>query len=89
MYTYTLPSPLWGRVRGTVVPLWYSTSMDWIVDVWTADHDTWKGAGVGAVRTRMVISHTAYPTYASALDVAACMAVALRGGMPIHTMRVR
>lgn len=63
--------------------------MDWIVDVWTADHDTWKGTGMGATRSRYALSYATYPTYGQALDMACCMAVALYGGMPVHTMRVR
>lgn len=63
--------------------------MDWIIDVWVADHDAWKGTGQGSVRVRMVVSFSEFPTWASALDVASCMAVALRGGMPVGHMRIR
>ena len=63
--------------------------MDWIIDVWVADPDDWKGTGQGATRVRLCVSHVDFPSWGSALDVAACMAVALRGGMPVHHMRVR
>lgn len=63
--------------------------MDWIIDVWVADHDAWKGTGQGSERVRLSISHDEFPSWGAALDVAACMAVALRGGMPVAHRRVK
>lgn len=56
-------------------------------DVFTADHDDIKGGGdYPTVRSRVIVSRDAYPTYGLASDVAACIAVAIHGGMPISVL---
>lgn len=58
----------------------------WEFDVFTADHDSIKGGGYTEVWSRVCVSATEYPTYAGAYDVAACLAVAVHGGMPTRVM---
>lgn len=54
----------------------------WTFDVATSPHDDVK-AGVLVRRwSRVHISRTAYPDWRVAAQVAACMAVAIHGGMP-------
>lgn len=56
-------------------------------DVITALHDDLKGGGdFPTLRSRIVLSREAYPTYGLASDVAACLAVAIHGGMPINVL---
>lgn len=56
-------------------------------DVITARHDDMKGGGdFPATRSRVIVSAIEYPAYAKAADVAACIAVAIHGGMPIHVL---
>lgn len=60
---------------------------NWSFDVTTALHDDIKGGGdYKTVRSRIVLSRTAYPTYGLASDTAACLAVAIHGGIPIETL---
>lgn len=57
-------------------------------DVFTAHHDAIKGGaamgGYVEIRSRVLISD-AY-TYIQAYEIAACMAVALHGGMPTRVL---
>lgn len=56
-------------------------------DVITADHDDIKGGGdYPTIRSRVIVSRDAYPTYGLAADTAACIAVAIHGGMPINVL---
>lgn len=57
-------------------------------DVFTADHDDVKTGAHRrlARRSRVLVSATAYPTYGAAADVAACLAVARHGGMPLAVL---
>lgn len=56
---------------------------DYEFDVFTAKHDDMKGGGpYKEVRSRIIISATAFPTYGIAAETAGCMAVAIHGGMP-------
>jgi alpha-D-ribose 1-methylphosphonate 5-triphosphate diphosphatase PhnM len=51
-------------------------------DVFTASHDQVKAGITKAVRSRIVLSASEFPTYSLAADTAACLAVAIHGGMP-------
>lgn len=56
-------------------------------DVTTAHHDDMKGGGpYRTVRSRVIVSREAYPTYGLAAEVAACLAVAVHGGMPTEIL---
>jgi hypothetical protein len=65
-------------------------SPDWVFDVITALHDDLKdGFRRGAprsVRSRVIISAAHYPNPVVASEVAACLAVAIHGGMPIDVL---
>lgn len=51
-------------------------------DVTTALHDDMKGGGpYKTVRSRIVLSRSEFPSYGLAADMAACLAVAIHGGM--------
>lgn len=52
-------------------------------DITTADHDDMKGGGpYKTIRSRVVVSRKEFPTYGIAAETAACLAVAIHGGMP-------
>ena len=51
-------------------------------DVFTSPHDDVKVGRIYKRRSRVLISREEYPTYAAAYDAAACLAVAVHGGMP-------
>lgn len=56
-------------------------------DVITALHDDMKGGGLyRTVRSRIILSRRAYPTYGIASETAGCLAVAVHGGMPISIL---
>lgn len=56
--------------------------MDHQFDVFTALHDDMKGGGrYPKVRSRVVVSATAYPHTTQAAEVACALAVAVHGGM--------
>jgi hypothetical protein len=60
----------------------------WEFDVLTALHDDIKG-GLRAdrvVRSRVLISAVDYPRWQAASELAACLAVAIPGGMPIAVL---
>ena len=56
--------------------------MIYTFDVFTSPHDDVKQGITRRVRSRVVISREEFPTYATAADTAACLAVAVHGGMP-------
>lgn len=62
----------------------------WSFDVFTALHDDLKGglhrSDPRAVRSRVIISAVDYPNPVVASEVAACLAVAIHGGMPIDVL---
>lgn len=60
---------------------------DWQFEVHTSPHDDVKEGVLCTVRSWVVVSAADYPTYASAYDVAACLAVAVHGGMPTRVVR--
>ena len=55
---------------------------DYSFDVMTSPHDDVKLGVLARTRSRVTISRDAFPTYAKAYDAAACLAVAVHGGMP-------
>lgn len=55
-------------------------------DVFTAMHDDIKDGITREVWSRVVISDTAFPDSRIAAQVAACMAVAIHGGMPTRIL---
>lgn len=55
-------------------------------DVFTSPHDDVKEGRLERVRSRVLISRDDYPSYAAAYDVAACLAVAVHGGMPTSVL---
>lgn len=63
-----------------------SSPMDWAFDVETSDHDAVKDGVLSQRRSRVVISSTEYPDWRVAYDVAACLAVAVHGGMPTRVL---
>lgn len=61
--------------------------MNYTFDVFTAKHDDIKGGGAYAeVWSRVVVSAVEFPTYGKAAEAAACLAVAVHGGMPTKIM---
>ena len=60
---------------------------DYCFDITTALHDDIKfGGDYPRTRSRIVLSRWAYPTYGKAAEVAACLAVAVHGGMAIEIL---
>ena len=60
---------------------------NWSFDVTTALHDDMKGGGrFRTVRSRVTVSRQEFPSWPTASEVAACMAVAHHGGMPIEIL---
>ncbi len=56
---------------------------DWSFDIITAHHDDMKGGGpYRRRRSRVTVSRREFPSWCMAAEVAACMAVAIHGGMP-------
>ena len=51
-------------------------------DVFTSDHDAVKVGHLVQVHSRVVVSASEFPTYGAAAEAAACLAVAVHGGMP-------
>lgn len=58
----------------------------WEFDVFTADHDTVKHGVIYQRRSRVLISSAEYPSWVDAYEVAACLAVAVHGGMPTEVL---
>jgi hypothetical protein len=63
----------------------------WAFDVFTARHDDLKGGRLGrgltrVVRSRVMLSAVDYPSPVVASEVAACLAVAVHGGMPLDVL---
>lgn len=58
----------------------------WEFDVFTCPHDDVKEGRLERVRSRVLISADAYPSYAEAADLAACLAVGMHGGMPTRVL---
>lgn len=55
---------------------------NWSFDILTAMHDDMKGGGVFVKkRTRVTVSRLEFPKWTTAAEVAACMAMAVHGGM--------
>lgn len=60
---------------------------NWSFDVATALHDDMKGGGVyRETWSRITISRAEYPSWVTAYGVAACLAVAVHGGMPTQVL---
>ncbi len=56
-------------------------------DVFTAHHDEIKGGGAyREVWSRVTVSAVEFPTYGKAAEAAACLAVAVHGGMPTQIL---
>lgn len=66
-----------------------SDPLDFIFDVDTSPHDNVKQGILTSVRSRVIVSDIAFPTPAQAADVAACLAVAVHGGMPTKIERIQ
>lgn len=61
--------------------------IDWSFDVTTALHDDMKGGGkYKTVRSRVTVSRQEFPKWSTAAEVAACMAMAVHGGMAIEIL---
>lgn len=59
----------------------------WSFDVTTALHDDIKETGyTKAIRSRVVIDREQVPDWRHAYADAACMAVAIHGGMPVSVL---
>jgi hypothetical protein len=54
----------------------------WEFDVFTSDHDAVKDGVLVQVWSRVVVSRSEYPKFEDAYATAACLAVAVHGGMP-------
>ena len=63
--------------------------LDFIFDVDLSTHDHLKHGILTVVRTRVVVSDLEFPTPALAGDTAACLAVAVHGGMPTRIRRIQ
>ena len=60
-----------------------SDPQDWSFEVTTALHDDLKrGGDYPTTHSRVLVSRQAFPKWTTAAEVAACMAVAIHGGMP-------
>lgn len=56
-------------------------------DVTTAHHDDMKGGGdYKTICSRVIVSRKEFPTYGIAAETAACLAVAIHGGMPTEIL---
>lgn len=58
----------------------------WTFDVFTSPHDDVKAGRLCRVWSRVVVSVEAYPSSVQASEVAACLAVAVHGGMPTSVL---
>jgi hypothetical protein len=63
-----------------------ASSDAYVFDVLTSPHDAVKAGELCRVWSRVVVSRLAYPSYAEAYDMAACLAVAVHGGMPTDVL---
>lgn len=58
----------------------------WEFDVFTSDHDAVKEGNLEQIWSRVLISEEEYPNWVVAYEVAACLAVAVHGGMPTRVL---
>lgn len=61
-------------------------SEPWRFDVFTSSHDAVKDGELEQVWSRVVLSRTEWPVFEHAYATAACLAVAVHGGMPTRVM---
>ena len=59
---------------------------DWEFDVSTSEHDDVKAGRLERVWSRVVVSREEFPTFGMAAETAACLAVAVHGGMPTNVL---
>lgn len=58
----------------------------WEFDVFTSPHDDVKEGRLCRVWSRVLVSREEFPTYGIAAETAACLAVAVHGGMPTSVL---
>ena len=66
-----------------------SDPLDFIFNVDLSSHDHLKAGILTVVQTRVILSDLEFPTPALAADTAACLAVAVHGGMPTKIVRIQ
>jgi hypothetical protein len=66
----------------------HDDSHDWTFDVTTSPHDDVKQGRLARRHSRVTVSRSEFPDWRVAMSVAACLAVAVHGGMPTSVLCV-